>query len=112
MQQTGAACSLSETQSARAARLLSGVVRQRGESRMVFVFRFGYESPQQAAANAAHGWDDESSQYVLIDAPDEAAALRWGREIAERFVRELGVGSWKVRNFAHWAEPLSACPWA
>lgn len=79
---------------------------------MVFVFFFGYESPEQTAANAAHGWDDESSQYVAIEAPNEAAALAWGREVAERFVQELGAGSWKAGGFAHWVEPLSACPWA
>jgi hypothetical protein len=78
----------------------------------MFVFRFGYESPEQSAANAAHGWDDESSQWVVIDAPDAAAALAWGREIAERFVQELGAGSWITGTFAHWIEPLSACPWA
>jgi hypothetical protein len=77
-----------------------------------FVFQFGYETPQQSAANADHGWDDESSQWVVIDAPDEAAALAWGREIAERFVRERGGESWRGGNFAHWVEPLSACPWA
>ncbi|HVS39913.1 MAG TPA: hypothetical protein VMS17_30425 [Gemmataceae bacterium] len=42
---------------------------------MTFVFRFGYETPQQQAANPTHGWDDESSQWVVIEAPDEAAAL-------------------------------------
>ena len=78
----------------------------------VFVFRFGYESPQQVVANARHGWDDESSQWVVIDASDEAAALAWGREVAERFVQELRGGSWRAGNFAHWIEPLSACPWA
>jgi hypothetical protein len=77
-----------------------------------FVFQFGYETPQQAGANDAHGWDDESSQWVVIDAPDEAAALARGCEIAERFVRGLGGGSWRDGNFAHWVKPLSACPWA
>ncbi|QDU19852.1 hypothetical protein [Urbifossiella limnaea] len=79
---------------------------------MAFVFRFGYESPQQSSANARAGWDDESSQWVVIDAPDEAAALAWGREVAELFVRELGGGSWQAGGFAHWVEPLGACPWA
>jgi hypothetical protein len=79
---------------------------------MVFVFRFGYETPQHAAANTRHGWDDEDSQYVLIDAPDEASALNWGRDVAERFVREMGGGSWRAGKFAHWIEPLSDCPWA
>lgn len=79
---------------------------------MAFVFRFGYESPQQTAANARGGWDDESSQWVVIDALDKAAALAWGCEVAERFVAWLGGGSWRDGHFAHWVEPLAACPWA
>lgn len=79
---------------------------------MTYVFQFGYETPQQQAANAAHGWDDESSQWLVIEATDEAAALAWGQEVAERFVRELGSGSWRAGKFAHWVEPLSVCPWA
>jgi hypothetical protein len=79
---------------------------------MTFVFRFGYEMPQQEAANAARGWDDESSQWIVIEAPDEGAALAWGREVAERFVRELGCGSWRAGSFAHWVEPPAVCPWA
>jgi hypothetical protein len=79
---------------------------------MVFVFRFGYETAQQVAANALHGWDDEDSNYIVIDATDEAEALEWGREIAEEYVNSLGGGSWKAGNFAHWVESLSDCPWA
>jgi hypothetical protein len=78
----------------------------------VFVFRFGFESPQQRVGNNRYGWDDESSQWVLVDAPDDAAALAWGREVAEAFVRRLGSQSWRACGYAHWVEPLSACPWA
>jgi len=42
---------------------------------MMFAFRFGYETPKQSSANVLQGWDDESSQWVVIDAPDESAAL-------------------------------------
>jgi hypothetical protein len=77
-----------------------------------FVFQFGYESPQQRTANDRSGWDDESSQWVVIDAPDAAAALAWGREVAERFVGQVGGPSWRAGGYAHWVEPLSACPWA
>ena len=79
---------------------------------MVFVFCFGYETPRQAIANAERGWDDEDSEYVLIEAPNEAEALKWGCELAERFVQSLGGASWKAGNFAHWVELLSDCPWA
>jgi hypothetical protein len=79
---------------------------------MVFVFRFGYETPRQTIANAKHGWDDEDSNYVVIDAPNETEAIEWGRELAERFVHSLSGDSWKTGNFAHWVELLSECPWA
>jgi hypothetical protein len=48
----------------------------------------------------------------VIEAPDEAAALSWGCEVAERFVRQVCGESWRAGNFAHWVEPLSACSWA
>jgi hypothetical protein len=77
-----------------------------------FVFQFGYETPLQLARNEEHGWDDESSQWLVIDAPDESAALSWGCEIAERFVRKLSARSWRADRYAYWVEPLDACPWA
>jgi hypothetical protein len=77
-----------------------------------FVFQFGYESPAERAVNEQVGTDLESSQWVLIEAPDEVAALSWGREVAERFVQQSCGESWRAGNFAHWVEPLSACPWA
>jgi hypothetical protein len=77
---------------------------------MVFVFQFGFETPQQAAANDRHGWDDESSEYFVIDAPDKQSALAWGCELAEGFVRELGGTSWHAGSFANWVESISDCP--
>jgi hypothetical protein len=55
-----------------------------------FLYTFGFESPRQARNNARSlYWDDEDSQRVLIDADDEAAALAWGHEISERFMKLL-----------------------
>jgi hypothetical protein len=54
-----------------------------------FLYIFGFESPRQSRNNTDLGWDDEDSQGVLIDACDEAAALAWGREISERFIKLL-----------------------
>ena len=77
-----------------------------------FVFQFGYESPVEQKVNEREGSDFESSQWVAIDAPDEAAALAWGCEVAERFVGQECGNSWRAGNFAHWVVPLSECPWA
>ncbi|MFT3881815.1 MAG: hypothetical protein QM703_19415 [Gemmatales bacterium] len=73
-----------------------------------FQFGFGFESPRQFHNNAAHGWDDENSQEVLILADDEASAIRWGREISERFIQLLFKDesvSWKKLGYANWIEP-------
>lgn len=75
----------------------------------VYLYRFGFESPRQFRNNAAHGWDDEDSQGVLIDAPDEAAAFAWGQEVSERFIQLMfkddGM-SWQKLGYASWIEPL------
>ena len=78
----------------------------------LFVFRFGYETSQVTAANEEHGWDDEFSEFVVIDAPDEEMASAWGCEVAERFVQTLGGKSWRAGKFAYWVDPLSQCQWA
>jgi hypothetical protein len=71
------------------------------------LYVFGFEAPAEAKSNAAHGTDFESSACVRIAAESEEEALRWGREVAERFVKELfgdpGI-SWKALGFAHWIE--------
>lgn len=72
-----------------------------------FLFRFGFESPEQFHANNAHGWDDEDSQGVLISARTEDEALAWGRQIAEAFLQQLyqdKLISWLVRGYANWLE--------
>jgi hypothetical protein len=73
----------------------------------LYLYRFGFESPRQLRDNAAHGWDDEDSQGVLIEAPDEAAALAWGQEVSERFVQLLFKDervSWRKLGYANWIE--------
>ena len=73
-----------------------------------FLYILGFESPRQLRNNDSHGWDDEDSQRVLIDAPDEAAALAWGREISERFLKLLFEDdrvSWRERDYGGWIEP-------
>jgi len=76
-----------------------------------FLFRFGYCTPAQWAANNAHGWDDESSGAFFVQAESDAAALIAGAEVVEQFVRSLFVEanvreipSWKASKFAFWIE--------
>lgn len=75
----------------------------------VFVFHFGYESPSQMVSNAAHGWDDESTQWLVIDATSEEEALNWGCEVAERFVSQTSGVAWKASGFAYWVRLLIDC---
>jgi hypothetical protein len=77
-----------------------------------FVFQFGYEAPWEKESNERYGTDFESSQWTIIDAPDEAAALSWGCEIAEQFVQQTCGGSWREGDFSHDVEHLTECPWA
>ena len=76
----------------------------------LFLFMFGFETPTQHRSSTAAGRDDEDSRAVFIESSDAVEALGWGREIAERFVRQLwaraGAGeySWKSGQFAHWVE--------
>lgn len=69
-----------------------------------YLYIFGYETPKQAKANAAHGWDDENSEAVFIEAESAEAALDWGRQISERFIRQIygceDAGWWRT-SFAH-----------
>ena len=70
-----------------------------------FLYVFGYETPEQAKSNSAHGWDDEDSEAVFIEAESAIAALEWGRQISERFIRQLyhtDDVSWWQSSFAHW----------
>ena len=73
-----------------------------------FLFMFGFESPTEHIWNERHGTDDEFSWAIWISAESSDAALAWGRQIAEEFVRQLferaGVAprSWRADVFAHW----------
>lgn len=74
-----------------------------------FVYHFGYETPDQAAANAANGWDDESSAAFIVVALDEEHALRWGDTVAGAFVSSLFAAQgrpydWFEAQFASWIE--------
>lgn len=85
-----------------------------------YLFRFGYCTPSQWAANEAHGGEDESSSAFFVEADSPEAALAWGAEVAEAFVQSLfsssgwtaGAPSWKEARFAHWLEesPEDAFP--
>ena len=75
-----------------------------------YQYGFGFESPRQFHNNAVHGWDDEDSQGVLIEAEDEAEALAWGQEISERFIKLLFSDesmSWKQHGYANGIEPMT-----
>ena len=70
-----------------------------------FLYIFGYETPAQAKANRAYGYDDEDSEAVFIEAESPDAALEWGRQISEHVIRELysiDDASWWQSSFAHW----------
>jgi hypothetical protein len=45
-----------------------------------FLYVFGYWTPEQRRQNELHGWDDEDSAALLVDAETEAQALEWGRD--------------------------------
>lgn len=60
--------------------------------------------------------DFDESQWVWIEAPDEEAALSWGREVAEFFARERWPETFRLRktDFAAWieSEDPAALEWA
>jgi hypothetical protein len=78
-----------------------------------FLYGFGYETPRQYRLNSQMGWDDEDSLAILIEADDEGAALNWGREVSEKFVKQLyqdDTVSWKGLGYASWIESSSREP--
>jgi hypothetical protein len=80
-----------------------------------FLYGFGYEQKDEMAHNLRTGSDFESSTGVFIDAPSEAEALAWGREISEAFLRHAHGDpsvSWRALGYTHWIEPDPAsCSW-
>lgn len=86
---------------------------------MRYLFRFGFESPDEFKSNRAGGWDDQSSEAIWINAPSTEEALAWGRSVADQFVRrlfemaEVEGCSWLAGGFAHWIEnEASVLEWA
>ncbi len=72
-----------------------------------YLYVFGYETPVQRKNNAQHGWDDEDSHALYILASNEQRALKWGHQIAERFIEALyddPNASWSRGEHAAWIE--------
>jgi len=85
---------------------------------MKFLFCFGYETPDQYQNNRIHGWDDEDSHAVWIDAgsKEEAMAVgkRFCRTFGERLFAERGLSlpsEWTENTFACWIEENPADRW-
>ncbi|MGI9627502.1 MAG: GNAT family N-acetyltransferase [Longimicrobiales bacterium] len=78
-----------------------------------FLFRFGYESPEEWLSNQRDGTDFESSAAAWVAAADAAQAEDLGRGYAHRFVagvfHDAGVAfpGWLDSDYAHWLEPES-----
>jgi hypothetical protein len=76
-----------------------------------YLYRFGYCTPAQWAANDAQGWDDESSGAFFVEADTSGDALLRGREVAAAFVakvfRDDGYSepvAWADAEFSDWIE--------
>ena len=68
-----------------------------------YAYTFGYNTPSQLQRNQQFGWDDEDSATMFIRAPNEDAALAWGRSVAEVFIKRLFANdaiSWREQGFA------------
>jgi hypothetical protein len=78
---------------------------------MKYLFCFGYETPDQYENNRLHGWDDEDSHTVWIeaDSKDEAMAegLRFARAFIEKQFADINQPmpfEWKDNMYACWIE--------
>jgi len=73
-----------------------------------YLFKFGFEAPDEHLTNQRSGTDFESSWAIWISAHRPQDAMSWGIVVADEFVRQLyeknGItGSvWSKSNFAHW----------
>ena len=73
----------------------------------LYLFSFGFESPEERRSNELSGTDFESSWSVRIAASSSEEAIEWGRQVAETFVQKLyqnaGMSerSWTAGRFAH-----------
>jgi len=80
-----------------------------------YLYIFGYQTPEQMGLAAEDRNAEESSEAIFIEAESAEQALAWGREISEKYVRQLFGNQpvdWKSMNFAHWveSEPLKEYP--
>ena len=72
-----------------------------------YLYIFGYRTPEQMALASTDENAEESSEAVFIHAQSQDQALAWGREISDKYIRQLfgdGLVDWKSMNFAHWVE--------
>jgi hypothetical protein len=81
------------------------------ETTMKYLFCFGYETPEQYEYNRLHGWDDEDSHAVWIEAGSEDAAMSIGYRYAFAFIEKLYTSrgsnlpfKWKTDTYACWIE--------
>jgi len=75
----------------------------------LFLYIFGYNTPDQIEAFENYGYDDEDSESVFIEAKSEAEALAWGREISREFIRRFyGARGlvWDSADYANWIEAV------
>ena len=84
-----------------------------------FLFVFGYESPDEWRNNQALGTDFESSDAVWVESESEEAALKAGRDYAQRRVAELFSSDplpdwlgWSQSGYACWIEQEPSQKWA
>lgn len=78
---------------------------------MKYLFCFGYETPDQFENNRLHGWDDEDSQAVWVEAGSKDEAMAAGYRYAQSFIQRsyLEAGrkipfEWKVNTYSCWIE--------
>jgi len=80
-----------------------------------YLYIFGFASPEQIEGWEKHGWDDEDSEAVFIEAASEQEALTWGREVSREFIRQLyGTRGlvWKDTDYANWIENAPETKWS
>ena len=72
---------------------------------MKCLYGFGFETPRQRLLNDGNGRDDEDSGCLFIECESAGEALRWGRVVAEAFMKWLYSDdsiSWAESGYADW----------
>lgn len=81
-----------------------------------YLFRFGYETPDQLISNARGGWDDQDSSWVFVEAASKRDAAVLGRAFADLYVLRLfkydnplsetkgDAYVWSEAGYAEWIE--------